>query len=259
MSEIAAIFLGIIQGLTEFLPISSSGHLVAFQHLMGFSEPEILLDISLHLGTLTAVIIYFRRDLSEMTSAVRRKDFKSDHTSLLFWIIVGSIPTAVIGLVFKTTLERLFSSVHFVGFMLIITGLIIGATRLVPPDYGSRKTLGILYALAIGTVQGLAIIPGISRSGATIACALFLGLDRELAGRFSFLLSIPAIIGALALQFEMEAVSRVGLSALVTGFFTSALIGFFALNILMGMVKKGHLSYFAPYCWAAGLALIAFT
>ena len=122
-----------------------------------------------------------------------------------------------------------------------------------------RSQVGPLIALAIGTAQGLAITPGISRSGSTIVCALLLGLNRELAGRFSFLLSIPAIIGAVALQFDMEAIARVGVVPLILGFTSSVLVGFMALKVLMGIVKKGHFYYFAPYCWVVGIFTVIFT
>ena len=143
-----------------------------------------------------------------------------------------------------------------VGAMLIITGMVVGATRLIPEAHTVRTRIGILVALAVGVAQGLAIIPGVSRSGATIVCGLIFGLNRDLAGRFSFLLSIPAIIGALALMFKMEAGERVGVLPLVLGFAASAAVGLFALKLLMGLVRKGHMYYFAPYCWALGLLVL---
>jgi undecaprenyl-diphosphatase len=248
--------LGIIQGLTEFLPVSSSGHLVLFQNLLGFKEPELLLDCSLHFGTLLAVCVYFRNDLKKIVTEIWKRDLKNPHASLALWILVGSVPTAIIGLVFKGPLERLFGSVTTVGAMLIVTGIIVALTRMIPKGYGIRTRVGLLAALAVGTAQGLAIIPGISRSGSTIVCALLFGLDRDLAGRFSFLLAIPAIIGALAIQIDLDALERVGLVPLVLGFFSSAIVGLLALKLLMGIVRKGHLYYFAPYCWVIGLLVV---
>jgi undecaprenyl-diphosphatase len=248
--------LGIIQGLTEFLPVSSSGHLVLFQNLLGFKEPELLLDCSLHFGTLLAVCVYFRNDLKKIVTEIWKGDFKNPHASLALWIVVGSVPTAVIGLVFKAPLERLFGSVTIVGATLIVTGIIVALTRMIPEGFGTRTRVGLLAALAVGTAQGLAIIPGISRSGTTIVCALLLGLDRDLAGRFSFLLAIPAIIGALAIQIDLDALERVGLVPLGFGFFSSAIVGLLALKLLMGIVRKGHLYYFAPYCWVIGLVVV---
>lgn len=259
MGNIETIFLGIIQGLTEFLPVSSSGHLVFFQNILGFSEPALLLDCSLHFGTLIAVCLYFRSDLVKMITQVWRLNFQDPHASLVLWVIVGSVPTALIGLIFKTPLESLFGSVTVVGFMLIVTGLIVALTRFLPDDYVMKKNIGLLVALAVGTSQGLAIIPGISRSGATIVCAMLLGMDREIAARFSFLLSIPAIIGALAIQINVSQIESIGLIPLLLGFVSAALVGLVALKLLMSLVKKGHLYYFAPYCWAIGMAIIIFS
>ena len=267
MTNIETIFLGIIQGLSEFLPVSSSGHLVIFKNLLGFKEPELLLDVSLHLGTLLAVCIYFRSDLKKMAEEIWEiatpgadHRFKlKPHASLALMVVVGSIPTALIGIIFKTPLERVFGSVTTVGVMLVITGIIVGSARLIPKAHEKLTQVGPLIALAIGTAQGLAIMPGISRSGSTIVCALLLGLNRELAGRFSFLLSIPAIIGAVVLQFDVEAIARVGVVPLILGFASSALVGFMALKVLMRMVMKGHFYYFAPYCWAVGIFTVIFT
>jgi len=249
--------------------VSSSGHLVFFQNLLGFKEPELLLDTALHLGTLLAVCIYFRSDLRKMVSGtwdyIRRRmgsqgaadgpDLQS-HAALTWWVIVGTFPTGFIGLFFRHPLEDLFGSVSLVGVMLLVTGGILALTRLVPGDSGRGRKLGYMAALTIGTMQGLAIIPGISRSGATIACGLLLGLERETAGRYSFLLSIPAILGALVLQLHGADISRVGVWPLLSGFALSALTGLLALKLLMGMVRKGQLAYFAPYCWALGLVIL---
>jgi len=266
MTPIETIFLGIIQGLTEFLPVSSSGHLVVGKNLLGFREPELLLDTALHFGTLLAVCIYFRSDLRQMIEAVwrmirRRKNHPARsglHANLALMVVIGSIPTALIGIIFKDPLERLFGSVTAVGMMLVITGIIVAITRFIPEAYGKRDRVSVIIALAIGTAQGLAIVPGISRSGATIVCALLLGLNRDLAGRFSFILCIPAIIGALILQLDMAAITRVGAVPLMAGFLVSAFVGFLALKLLMGMVRRGHFYYFAPYCWAIGILTLVF-
>lgn len=266
MTEVGTIILGIVQGLTEFLPVSSSGHLVLFEHFLGFKEPELFLDTSLHLGTLMAVCIFFADDLKKMCreswAVVTRKEgvsFKlNPHASVTLMVVIGSVPTALMGFIFKDWIESLFSSVVVAGCMLLFTGGIVGLTRLIPPPHTTRNQVTPLMALAIGTAQGLAIMPGISRSGATIVCALLLGLNRDMAGRFSFLLSIPAIVGAVALQLNAQALGRIGAVPLLLGFITSALVGLLALKILMGMIRAGHLYYFAPYCWMVGLAIILF-
>lgn len=256
MNIFETVFLGIVQGLTEFLPVSSSGHLVIFQNMLGFKEPELLLDCSLHFGTLVAVFLYFRSDLIKIITETWHFDFKGPHANLGLWVVAGSVPTGLIGLTFKSSFEGLFGSTTTVGLMLIVTGIIIAFIRLIPEGFGTRNRVGLLAALAIGTAQGLAIIPGISRSGTTIVCGLLFGLNRELAARFSFLLSIPAIIGALAIQWNFEALEKVGPVSLLFGFSVSAIVGFLALKLLMDMVKRGHLYYFAPYCWAVGVIVI---
>lgn len=269
MNILDSAILAFVQGLTEFLPISSSGHLVIFQNLLGFAEPHLLFDVTLHFGTLLAVMVYFKEDIFRMTQQAvailihrfetpEGREPASEHL-LILWVIIACIPTAMIGFFFKTPLERLFTSVSTVAFMLLVTGMIIGITYFIPPRYTSRMHIGLVSALLIGIAQGLAIIPGISRSGATIACGLLCGLDRELAGRFSFLISIPAIIGALMLQLHEQSLSSVPLASLAVGFVVSATTGFLCLKILMKMVKKGQLAYFAPYCFFAGaMALVIF-
>jgi len=263
------IFLGIIQGLTEFLPISSSGHLVIFQHLIGLKNPELLLDISLHIGTLLAVLIFFWTDIKMMIyesigliSTVFRKENPSSkiqqfpHVALILWIVIGTIPTALIGLIFSSFFQKMFGSPFFIGFMLIVTGAILGASRFIPDHVTKKSNVGVMLSIAIGIAQGAAIIPGISRSGATIVCGLFCGLNRELAGRFSFLLSIPAIIGATILKFDMTKITEIGFIPFFAGIFVSFLVGLIALKITMNMVKKGNLYYFSPYCFLAGIAAI---
>jgi len=265
MNAIETLFLGIAQGLTEFLPVSSSGHLVIFQNLLGFKEPELLLDCSLHLGTLLAVCVYLRGDVARISTAVLRGDFRSPHAFLGWMVVAGSVPTAVIGFAFKNHFERMFGSVSLVGIMIAVTGIILITSRIAPAaakltseTLGCRTGAGLLAALVVGTAQGLAIIPGISRSGTTIVVGLLCGLERGLAGRFSFLLSIPAIVGALILQLKGESLTRVGVGPLLAGFGMSALVGFVALSVLMRTVRNGHLHYFAPYCWAVGLAAFIF-
>lgn len=265
----SSILLGVVQGISEFLPISSSGHLVLFQNFLGFREPELLFDIALHLGTLVAVCLFFGRDLRAMAvetagflASVARREKKwtqineYPHAFMLLWVVVGTIPTGLIGLWFKAPLESLFGSVRVVGFMLVCTGLIVGVTKMLPEDFTRRTSAGLFAALAVGVAQGIAIIPGISRSGSTIVCGMFCKLQRETAARFSFLLSIPATVGAMAIQISSEGVSQGALPALAAGFVVSAGVGLLALKILMGMVKKGRLYCFAPYCWAVGLLIL---
>jgi undecaprenyl-diphosphatase len=169
------------------------------------------------------------------------------------------------GLLFKDQFEKLYASVSFVGIMLMATGLIVLLTRFIPTHknrtpgvLGIRNLVWLWAALAVGTAQGFAIIPGISRSGITIAVGLLCGLERGFAGRFSFLLSVPAILGAVALNLTAENIEHVGIVPLLCGFIISAFVGYFALKLLMNMLQKGKLHYFAPYCFGVGLLVILF-
>jgi undecaprenyl-diphosphatase len=269
MDLLSSIFLGVIQGLAEFLPVSSSGHLVFFQNLLGFKEPEILFDVSLHLGTLLAVFIFFRADLLRIIMDIKGyftdiASKKAPVTSInnrpdalfAFWVIIGTIPTGIIGVLFKDALESLFGKVELVGIMIFITGIIVGISRLIPQSHMKKNRLGFLSAILIGIAQGIAITPGISRSGSTIVCGLLCGMERELAARFSFLLSIPAILGAMVLQLSSHELTAIAVTPMIAGFITAAITGFFALKVLMKIVKMGNLAWFAPYCWIVGLSVI---
>jgi undecaprenyl-diphosphatase len=261
-----AFVLGVVQGLTEFLPVSSSGHLVLFQHLFGLHEPELAFDISVHMGTLAAVLFFFRNDLRQIVSALFRIPAalgnhgtvsnllaRDEHVRMALLIVVGSIPTAILGLLFKDVADRLFSSVALVGAALLITAVLLWLTRI-----RGRSGTGILgcavtAALAIGLVQGLAIVPGISRSGATIATGILLGLNRETAARYSFLLSIPAVFGAGLLGAK----DLMGTGALpvsvVVGTLVSCIVGYGALRMLVYIVNQGRMHLFAPYCVIVGV------
>lgn len=267
MNTIEAIVLGTVQGLTEFLPVSSSGHLVLFQNLFGLKEPELLFDICLHVGTLSAVLIVFYREILEILKALiqipARMKTAGSFTRLCqtdpsirmaLLIVVGSIPTAIIGLLFKEITDQLFGSITVVGCMLLVTGTVLWLTRHISGDGRPVEDTTLKNALLIGIVQGLAILPGISRSGSTISAALFLGLDRRLAGRYSFLLSIPAIAGALVLGLDApELQTTIPLGTIIIGSVVSAMVGWLALVILLRVVDRGQLHRFAPYCWIVGI------
>jgi undecaprenyl-diphosphatase len=271
MEPIQAIVLGIIQGLTEFLPVSSSGHLVIFQHLFQITEPVVSFDISVHFGTLLVVIIFFRKDLMAMLTALVKKVpalckqnkslnsiNESKELKLVFLIVAGSIPTGIIGIFFHKIADRLFSSILLVGFMLLITGVLLWLTRIPKQNNKGMENFSASAAIIIGLVQGIAIIPGISRSGSTIAVGLLLGLDKQIAARYSFLLSIPAICGAEILNlFSSHSGDMIPVHISLIGMCSSFIVGYFALSLLMYLVKNGRMYVFSPYCFlAGGIALL---
>lgn len=273
MTIIQAFVLGIVQGLTEFLPISSSGHLVLVQHLYGLREAELSFDVSVHVGTLAAVILYFRQDILDILGSLMRAlpgmrahgttpDSDRPSVRLAGLIVLGSVPTAVIGLALHGIADRLFASPLITGVMLLLTGALLFATR---PNRQRRTDAGrplegltIKDALVIGLVQGLAVMPGISRSGSTIAVGILTGIRHETAARFSFLLSIPAVAGAALLVLK-DALGQGGihLPTCLLGGLTAMLVGYAALALLVFLVQKGRLYLFAPYCWVVGGIAIA--
>jgi undecaprenyl-diphosphatase len=270
LNAIEAIVLGIVQGLTEFLPVSSSGHLVLFQHLFGMPEPELLFDICLHVGTLVAVLVVFLREIITIIVTLVRIPILmgpagglvalvrgNESVRISFLIVMGSLPTAILGMLFKEIADQLFGNIWIVGLTLILTGTILWLTRRLTLKGKPIVRMTIKDALIIGLVQGLAIIPGISRSGATISTALFLGVDRDVAGRFSFLLSIPAILGALMLGLDAEELqTTIPAGLILTGTIASAIVGYLALIILLRLVRKGQFYRFAPYCWVVGVVAL---
>lgn len=262
MTILEAISLGIIQGVTEFLPVSSSGHLVIVQALMpNFTPPGILFDLWLHLGTLGAVIIYFRQDIKNILQSLYTRHNSGEDRRLAGLIIAGSVPTALIGFGFKSRLEALFELAWVAAAMLLVTGILLWLADRVVNTNRNLTQMRVLDAIIIGTVQGIAIIPGISRSGSTIATGIYRKLDRELAARYSFLLSIPAIIGASLLEAKGwgKLWGSLDMFTLASGFLCALCSGYLAIGLLMRLVVKQKLSFFAYYCWAVGLgSLIAF-
>ncbi len=265
-----AAVLGVIQGLTEFLPVSSSGHLVLFQNLFGLKEPELFFDISVHVGTLIAICVFFFKDLRDITGTLFSastwsvgKDglweslCQKPEMRLFGLILVGTVPTVLLGLLLRPVAPMMFSSVQLVGIMLLVTGLLLWLTRGLKSHGRDAAQLTIWDALLIGFFQGVAILPGLSRSGATIAMGLFRGIDRETAARYSFLLSIPAILGAMVLE-SGKALSTgfPPAGALSVGVCMAAAVGYGCLKILVRLVKKGNLYIFAPYCWFLGMVII---
>jgi undecaprenyl-diphosphatase len=243
-----ATLLGVVQGLTEFLPVSSSGHLVLAQEALGIEHKDITFELAVHLGTLVPIFMVYFSDLWQMTKA----PFVEKGPLL----ILGCIPTAAIGLGFEDFFQSLFNSPGPLVFSFAITGGLLYATRFAPKGDKAALNLPWASALIIGIAQGMAITPGISRSGTTIAVALFLGTSRDFAARFSFLLSIPAILGAVLLQTrDLESGAHLDWTSLGIGAGVAAIVGYVALKLLIKLVNSGDFSKFAWYCWGmAGVA-----
>jgi undecaprenyl-diphosphatase len=260
MTLVDTILLGILQGATEFLPVSSSGHLVLAQHLItGFSQPGILFDVLLHLGTLVAVIGYFWRDLYGLATCLWRHDpAAATERRLLGLLIVGSVPTALIGLTFKDWFEQLFEAPALVSAMLLVTGTLLFIANRFRPGSRRERALTVTDAVLTGVVQGLAIIPGISRSGSTIATLLLRGISAETAARFSFLLSLPAVGGATLLSLrELDRLPTGELPLYLAGAGVALLVGLLAIHLLLGVLRRRQLGWFAVYCWLAGAVGLA--
>ncbi len=248
-----SILLGIVQGLTEWLPVSSSGHLVIIQQLFNMEAP-LVFDIWLHVGTLLVIFLVFWQDILNILKAVFKLDFKSEHGRLALFIILGSIPTAIIGFAFEDLFTSFFTSLTAVGIALLVTG-----TLLFVCERGRKnKQLTTKDSIIIGTAQGLSIIPGISRSGSTIGIGLLMGLERQKVARFSFLLAIPAIVGATIFKLGDLSTNSIELSSIVVGTLTATIVGYLSLKLLLTIIKNKGFHYFAWYCWAIGLALLIF-
>jgi undecaprenyl-diphosphatase len=250
MDLVWALFLALVQGLTEWLPISSSGHLVVIQQLLGLEAP-VAFNILLHLGTLAAVIAYFWRDILSMIKAFFTFDTNNPDFKVVLLLVVGSMPAALAALLFLDLLESFFSNLLAVGVGFILTAIILLTSRL-------RKGKGDIswpIALAMGFFEALALVPGVSRSGSTISSGLFLGAEREKVFKFAFLLSIPAIIGATAVEIVKApaiALDPTGMVATAV----AAVVGYLAIRLVRKFVLSDRFYLFAIYCLAMGIATI---
>ncbi len=261
---VSYIFQGILQGLTEFLPVSSSGHLTLFQYFSGMKDLEanMLTDVALHAGTLLAVIFFFRADLLPYFTPAGWKDPVRRRIALL--IIAGSIPTAMIGLTFKDKFEALFAMPAAVCIALFITGLLLLVSEKLKKsaDGCELGNLSYLKTIIVGVAQGIAITPGISRSGSTIATGLLLGLKGEDAARLSFLLMIPAVGGATLLEtkdlLEAGLPAAIDPAGLVAGTLAATITGFLALKFLVYIIREQKLSYFAYYLFLVSIASLTY-
>ncbi len=252
VSIINAILLGIIQGITEWLPVSSSGHLAIAEHFLGITEP-LLLNISLHIGTLLVVLLVFHKDVLQIIRSFARLDFRSEHGRLGILILVGSVPTAIIGYSFHDLFASFFTSMTAVGAALIATSALLFFSK----RFAGKRRVDVWDSIIVGAAQGLAIIPGISRSGATISAAMISGVERAKAARYSFLLMMPAVLGAAAYEFDAAALGA-DLGPVLAGTAASIIAGYISLRYLLRLIMKGKFHLFAYYCFAAGILLLAF-
>lgn len=258
MSYIEALVLGIIQGLTEFLPVSSSGHIELAEAILGdhaLPQESLTFTVVLHFATALSTMVIFRKEVAQIFKGLFQ--FKwNEETSFSFRIILSMIPAAVVGFLFEEQLELLFSSqILLVGFMLIITALLL---LLADRAKNTDKKVSFFSALIIGVSQAIAMLPGISRSGATISTAVLLGIDRTKAARFSFLMVVPLIFGKVAKDILGGEISFVGsqIGVLSIGFIAAFVSGLLACTWMISLVKRSKLSYFSIYCAVVGLIAI---
>ncbi|MFZ7132113.1 MAG: undecaprenyl-diphosphate phosphatase [Eubacteriales bacterium] len=273
MNTITSIIMGIVQGLTEFLPVSSSGHLVILQHFFQVNEGNLAYSILLHLGTLIAVfiafwnsiknmIIEFFHMLKDLFSTGSLKIYTNKYRQYIMHIIIASIPVGIIGVLFDDVFETIFSKIEVVAFTLILTGiLLIVGERIGKKNRKNIENMSLANVLTVGLFQTMAIMPGISRSGSTIVGGLFSGLKKEEATEFSFLVSLPAVLGAVILKSkDIMELESLGMSpiTLISGFLASVIFGVFAIKLLVTLVKKGKLHYFSYYCWTVAVLLLIY-
>lgn len=266
MSFLEAIILGIIQGLTEFLPVSSSGHLELAKAIQGqelTGESSMLMTVVLHFATALSTVVVFRKDIAKILMGLFK--FKMNEEFMYsFKIVLSMIPAALVGVLFDDVIEGFFDKqIVLVGFMLIITGLLL---FLADRAKNTEKKVSVSNAVIIGVAQAIAILPGISRSGATIGTSVLLGIDRERAARFSFLMVVPLIFGKMAKDImspefkaavsNTDAANSVSVSAMTLGFVAAFITGVLACTWMIKLVKKSKLSYFSFYCFAVGVGAL---
>ena len=255
MTLIEAIILGIIQGLAEFLPVSSSGHLMVFHHLLGIeSGDNLTFIVVLNLGTLLPLLFIFRKDILEL--------IKQPFQKTVYLLLIATIPLIIITLLFGSFIEGLFQSTQFLAFGFLVTGVVLILTDKISSTNKLIKNMRYLDSIIIGLAQAVAVFPGISRSGSTISASLARGMTREEAAKFSFLMSIPAAFGALVFRMLRILTGHISIAnlnflILFVGFLAAAISGYLSINFMMNLVKKAKLKYFALF-YVFGLALLIF-
>jgi len=254
MDIIQAIVLGAVQGLTEFLPVSSSGHLVLFQKLFGFKEVPIFFDTLVHFATLLAVAFYLRKEIWQILTNLKK------NINFIWILILGTLPAVIFALLFKDYIENSFNSLWLLSIGFFITAGLLFATKFISEGKKDMQKINWIDSVIIGIFQAIAILPSISRSGATISSCLYRNIKREDAFKFSFLLSIPAIAGAMTLQIFDFNPSNLngGFWPNALGFVMAAIFGFLSLFILEKIAQKGKFHYFSIYCFLLGVIILFF-
>lgn len=276
MNLIQAIIMGLIQGLTEFLPVSSSGHLVLTSSLYKYfthkefvtgSSEEVVFDIVLHLGTLLAVVLFFKDDILKITksfiNACVKRDFSDADAKLAAFILLGTVFTVLVAFPLKIVSESLINLPYIVGIFIFLTGCILYLGEWASEKKKAKTDkVDLKTAIIIGLAQGIASIPGISRSGSTISTGIFLGLDRVSCARYSFLLSLPIIVGASifypVLELDLHQMMSFNWLAFAVGFVVSFISGFFCIKYFLKFLGKHSMKVFAYYCWVAGIFMFVF-
>ena len=261
MTLLQAILLGILQGATEFIPISSSGHLVLLPWLLDWPEPGLAFDAIVHWGTVLAVLAVFWRDLYRLLGAglksLRTRSLAGPDARVAWWIVIGTIPAVIIGYLFQDFFEALFGTPVAAAGFLLVTGVVLSLSERLGARVREAEEMSWLDALLVGLAQAAAIAPGISRSGATIAAGLLLGVKRASAARYSFLLSVPAVLGAGVLSL-LDLASEGGLAGnwplLAASSLAAAVSGYLCIRFLLSYLRRGRLYVFAVYVWLFGAA-----
>lgn len=250
------VILGFVQGVTEFFPVSSSGHLVMAQAMLSVDVPGVLFEVAVHVATLVSILLVYRSRVTELIRGVVTGD--RDAYQYVGLILVATIPAGLLGVFAKDQIETLFDNPYAPGFALLVTGAFLWSSKApLATAAGKRPTWGA--ALVIGLAQACALVPGISRSGATVVAALWLGVEAREAATFSFLMAVPAIAGAAVLQIpDLASGAELGTAALVGGGVVAAVTGVLAIRTFVVILERRSFHFFAPYCWAAGAAYLVF-
>jgi undecaprenyl-diphosphatase len=259
MTVLQGILLGVLQGLTEFLPVSSSGHLALAEYYFGVHHPGVAFEVFLHFGTALAVVLYFRRRIASILTAIAqwmtRRRYNGDELKLAVHLILATVPAAAVGYFLGPRVESAFDSPMLVSILLLVTGAILWFSGKLFPGTKIRETWQ--DALAVGVAQAFAVLPGISRSGTTVTAGLAVGLERRAAAEFAFLLAVPVIFGAAAASLGDALVAGGNGLAIGSGTLAAFLSALPAITMLLRAVTAGKLAGFAYYCWAVGAISLA--